>query len=35
MSLQELELAGKVSLLIVALPLFSELIDIIKRILTL
>lgn len=31
----ELELAGKVSLLIVALPLFSELIDIIKRILTL
>lgn len=31
----ELELAGKVSLLIVSLPLFSELIDIIKRILTL
>ena len=31
----ELELAGKISLLIIALPLFSELVDIIKRIISL
>ena len=31
----ELELAGKISLLIIALPLFSELIDIVKRIISL
>lgn len=30
----ELELAGKVSLLIIALPLFSELIEIIKKIIS-
>ena len=31
----ELELAGKISLLIISLPLFSELIEIVKKILTL
>lgn len=31
----ELEIAGKVSLLIIALPLFSNLIDIVKELLTL
>ena len=31
----ELELVGRISLLIIALPLFSEMIDIVKRIITL